>query len=256
MWHISRRDTKTDSFQRMLLHTCSSHGKLRPLSLTTHSLAGCYDPSSCPMKEVVNFLTYTYTKGLSSSSSPSLLTIVKAYEDHTAPTQEKKYRLYCESVKIRDLESRGPLVASERTIGRICQSAGIAGYKTNHSLRATSATRLYQSGVDEQLVMERTGHRSLDGVRSYKRTSDSQREALSDILNRQGATSTSTHKSAVTLQSSQHSQLLQGLSLPSATFSHCTVTFNIGCAASGSGEANQKPPRKRRAVIFDDSDSD
>ena len=51
----------------------------------------------------------------------------------------------------------------------------------NHSLRATAATRLYQSGIDEQLVMERTGHRSLEGVRSYKRTSDTQREVSSDI---------------------------------------------------------------------------
>ena len=32
--------------------------------------------------------------------------------------------------------------------------------------------------------MERTGHRSLEGVRSYKRTCDEQRIALSDILNR------------------------------------------------------------------------
>ena len=31
--------------------------------------------------------------------------------------------------------------------------------------------------------MERTGHRSLEGIRSYKRTSDSQTEAVSDILN-------------------------------------------------------------------------
>ena len=56
-------------------------------------------------------------------------------------------------------------------------------YKTNHSLRATTATRLYQAGVDEQLVIEMTGHRSLEGVRSYKRTSDQQRETLSDIFN-------------------------------------------------------------------------
>ena len=54
----------------------------------------------------------------------------------------------------------------------------------HHSLRATAATRLYQAGVHEQLVMERTGHRSLEGVRLYKRTSDEQREALSDILNK------------------------------------------------------------------------
>ena len=42
--------------------------------------------------------------------------------------------------------------------------SGIAGYKTNHSLRATATTHLYQCGVDEQMVMELTGHRSLEGV--------------------------------------------------------------------------------------------
>lgn len=31
---------------------------------------------------------------------------------------------------------------------------------TNHSLRATAATRLYAAGVDEQLIAEKTGHRS------------------------------------------------------------------------------------------------
>ena len=31
--------------------------------------------------------------------------------------------------------------------------------------------------------MERTGHRSIEGVRSYKRTSVEQQEVLSDILN-------------------------------------------------------------------------
>ena len=43
-------------------------------------------------------------------------------------------------------------------------------------------TRLYQAGVDEQLIMEKTGHRSLEGVRSYKRTNMEQQENLSDIL--------------------------------------------------------------------------
>ena len=50
----------------------------------------------------------------------------------------------------------------------VYRAAGIHGYKTNHSLRATAATRLFESGVDEQLIMERTGHRSVDGVRSYQ----------------------------------------------------------------------------------------
>ena len=39
-------------------------------------------------------------------------------------------------------------------------TGGIEDYKTNHSLRATSTSRLYQSGVDEQLIMEWSGHRT------------------------------------------------------------------------------------------------
>lgn len=65
----------------------------------------------------------------------------------------------------------------------MCKEAGVVGYKTNHSLRTTTATRLFHAGVDEQLIMERTGHRSTDGVRSYKRTSIEQQQVLSDIVN-------------------------------------------------------------------------
>ena len=64
----------------------------------------------------------------------------------------------------------------------MCEACGIEGFKTNHSLRATAATRLYSSGIDEQLVMERTGHQSLEGIQSYKRTSADQKEIVSDIL--------------------------------------------------------------------------
>ena len=68
-------------------------------------------------------------------------------------------------------------------VQNMCQSAEITGHKTNHSLRATTASRLFHQGVDEQLIMERTGHHSLEGIRSYKRTSDEQIMVLSDILN-------------------------------------------------------------------------
>ena len=69
-----------------------------------------------------------------------------------------------------------------QTVGRLCKQAGITGYKTNHSLRVTSTTRLFQSGVDEQFIMSHTGHRSIDGVRSYKRISEEQKRAVSGIL--------------------------------------------------------------------------
>lgn len=70
-----------------------------------------------------------------------------------------------------------------KTVGRLCKAAGIPGFKTNHSLRVTTATRLFHSGVDEQIIMDRTGHRSVDGIRRYKRISDDQRREASDVLN-------------------------------------------------------------------------
>ena len=65
---------------------------------------------------------------------------------------------------------------------RLCESAGITGYKTNHLLRVTAATRLFQSGVDEQVIKNVTGHRSVDGVRAYKRMSEEQYQDVSNIL--------------------------------------------------------------------------
>ena len=66
----------------------------------------------------------------------------------------------------------------------MCKDAGIPGYHTNHSLRALAATRLHHSGcVEEQEIMERSGHRNSEAVRSYKRSSNEQLQQLSDILN-------------------------------------------------------------------------
>ena len=60
--------------------------------------------------------------------------------------------------------------------------ASIEGHKTNHSLRATDATALYQAGVPENIIQERTGHLSLKGLRQYECTSDEQHQAISRVL--------------------------------------------------------------------------
>ena len=68
----------------------------------------------------------------------------------------------------------------------VCQlmrSANIKGYFTNHSLRATAVTRLYEAEIDEATIMECTGHRSTDGVRAYKRESRKLKEISSNVLN-------------------------------------------------------------------------
>jgi len=66
-------------------------------------------------------------------------------------------------------------------VQRICKMAGFVGHYTNHSLRSTAATRLFNANVEEQLVMEKTGHVST-AVRAYKRVSEDQQQQLSDIL--------------------------------------------------------------------------
>ena len=63
----------------------------------------------------------------------------------------------------------------------MCEKAGIDGRRSNHSLRAGCATRMYDNGLDEQLICERTGHRSV-AVRSYKRTSSCQLKEVFDAL--------------------------------------------------------------------------
>ena len=70
------------------------------------------------------------------------------------------------------------------TTGRnkICKLGNICGLKTNHSLRATGATELYEAQVSEKIIQERTGHRSLEYLRMYECTSDKQQQAVSNIL--------------------------------------------------------------------------
>ena len=105
--------------------------------------------------------------------------------------------------------------------------------------------------------MERTGHRSIEGIRSYKRTSDAQREALSDILNHprswpQQAASAhlqSRPKQVDLVSANDTKQTLSGLSFPSSTFNNCTININVGSSVS-------EFRKRKRAVVLSDSDDD
>ncbi len=69
----------------------------------------------------------------------------------------------------------------ECAIKNLCLEAGIKGKRTNYSLRATSATQLYKAELDEQLIQERTGHRS-SAVRGYKCTSSNLQKKVCNTL--------------------------------------------------------------------------
>ena len=65
-----------------------------------------------------------------------------------------------------------------KTVRELCHKDGFEGKFTNHSLRATSASRMYQNNKPEQVIKEVTYHKS-DCVKMYKRTSDNIREEAS-----------------------------------------------------------------------------
>ena len=57
------------------------------------------------------------------------------------------------------------------------------GHFTNHSLRRSCATNLYDNGVQEQVIQETTGHWSVESVRAYKRTLSAMKRKINAILN-------------------------------------------------------------------------
>ena len=119
-----------------------------------------------------------------------------------------------------------------KAVSKMCEACGIEGLKTNHSLRATAATRLYSSGIDEQLVMERTGHRSLEGIRSYKHTSADQKEIVSDILSNTTKKQCTENTLMPIASNTTSVHQSRNASLPgSYTFNQCgSVTININTA--------------------------
>ncbi len=75
----------------------------------------------------------------------------------------------------------------KKVVSDMMKDAGIEGRFTNHSLRATTATRMYDKGIDEQLIKEVTGHKS-DAVQIYKHTSETLMEkACKTVVQKEGS---------------------------------------------------------------------
>ena len=71
----------------------------------------------------------------------------------------------------------------EKFLKDIFKEAGIdCTNKSNHSLRATSISRMYQQDVPEKLIMQRSGHLSKEGLMSYQRSTAQQEKAVCAAL--------------------------------------------------------------------------
>ena len=67
----------------------------------------------------------------------------------------------------------------------MCHDSGFQGNFTNHSLRATGATTLFDAGVPEAIIQKRSGHKSTAALRMYERVTSEQELVVSNILQSQ-----------------------------------------------------------------------
>ena len=119
-------------------------------------------------------------------------------------------------------------------VNAIFSEVGITG-KTNHSLRVTGATRMYNGGVGEKTIQSRTGHKSLEALRVYERPSREEHMKACDVLS--NAPSTTSNVPIAPIASSTDPGIMSMSNIPVAiastdptstpgiVFNNCT--FNL-----------------------------
>ena len=110
----------------------------------------------------------------------------------------------------------------------MCKEAGIEGNITKHHLRATSATQMYDQGVPEKIIQERTGHHSLEALRTYERTDEHQHQAVSAILSAPTSSSSTSYNQHIEREKMNISRTVCQPHQPSTT-SNFTFQNLHGC---------------------------
>ena len=81
-----------------------------------------------------------------------------------------------------------------RMVKDMCSEGNIEGKKSNHSLRASGITSLFQAGVSENVIQDRSGHRSF-GLCKYERVSEEQQAMACQSILPTSTSSSSTEAS-------------------------------------------------------------
>ena len=129
-----------------------------------------------------------------------------------------------DAIDITDMfEFGGPSLVMAR---RFATKKGEEGYYTNHSLRATAVSRLFQNDVDDKLIKGVTSHRS-DALQGYKRETEEQLLKVSKIVQGQ-------KEKESTVKGNSNSALTSALEIPSSSGTlvlnvcggNCNITIN------------------------------
>ena len=131
------------------------------------------------------------------------------------------------------------------------QEASLSTSFTNHSLRAYGTSTMYQAGVPEKIIQERTGHKSLESLRQYERTTESQLLDVSNVMSNnrkflanpsdKGDTMGCSSSSSVAVCSTATKSVKKSVPtmlLSGCNFTNCTIAFsgNIGSENKGNSD--------------------
>ena len=105
----------------------------------------------------------------------------------------------------------------------LCKAAGIKR-KTVHCLRVTCVSKLFNSGVEEKLIRERTGHRS-NALFAYEKTSEKKVSHVSALL---GAETKTENKEEKLKCNRYEEKSSEGFSfLNASSFTNCDVKIFV-----------------------------
>ena len=69
-----------------------------------------------------------------------------------------------------------------KMLKEMCLEAGLLNIYINHSLHAYGASTLFQGKVPEKIIQQHTGHKSVNLLRQYERTTEAQLLDVSNVL--------------------------------------------------------------------------
>lgn len=90
------------------------------------------------------------------------------------PSDSKKCAVTKQCVRINVLKGILPELA---------EKSDVTVHYTNHSLRLTAITHVFNCGVPEKVIAENSGHRSTKALRCYERTSEEVQQVVTKVIN-------------------------------------------------------------------------
>ncbi len=82
------------------------------------------------------------------------------------------------------MKQRVGINSLKNILPELSEKSGVGVHYTNHSLRATAITRMFNSGIPEKVIAETSGHKSTKALRCYEHTSQQLKQDVTKVINR------------------------------------------------------------------------